>query len=394
MTPVLNKYLIKNGTVLSVFDGTEQKLDIRVADGIVTELAPSLAPNEGEEVIDASGLLLTTGWVDVHTHIGVIEPFRGTHLGLNPYDQTLTQGITYVLEPGTAGPQNYEEYRRDVRYRSDVRYRAFLNIARYGINVGVMDTTCAEDVDDAGAEAVYTRYRGELCGLKARIDAKFCFDSAYVMEHIRALADKLGVPMLIHAPRCDKSIEFVLSYLKAGDTLTHVFAGHTPLMKVVDENGALKRCVTEARERGVLFDLGHGTNAFSYKVAEDSWAGGFFPDTVSTDLWVNNYHGPCYNMAVVLTKLHGITGLSWTDLLRKVTVAPAEKYRLTDKALAIVPGALADITAFSLDKGTFVYEDSLGETRTFGEKLRVHFTCLGSKVYVNTRTDDLGKPAE
>ena len=373
-----------------MLDGTEENSDIRVVGGIVKEMGKDLIPSADEEVIDASGLMLTTGWVDVHTHIGVIEPFRGTHLGLNPYDQTLTQGVTYVLEPGTAGPDNFEEYRKDLRYRTDLRYRAFLSIAKYGINVGVMDTTCPEDVDDAGAEKVYNRYRSELCGLKARIDAKFCFDSAYVMDHMRALADKLGVPMLIHAPRCDKSIEFVLSYMKAGDTLTHVFAGHTPLMKVVDENGRLKKCVIEARERGVLFDLGHGTNAFSYKVAEDSWAGGFFPDTVSTDLWVNNYHGPCYNMATVLTKLHGITGLSWCDLLRKVTVDPVKKYGLTDKNLAITPGKIADFTAFSIDEGKFVYEDSLGETRSFSEKLRVHFTCLKDKVYVNTRTDDLG----
>ncbi len=387
---MLSDYIIKGGTILSVKDGSEAMADIRVRDGIIAEISSDLKPLAGEEVIDASGMLITTGWVDVHCHFGVVENGFGGGIGMNPYDTMLTQGVTYALDPGTAGPGNFEDYRRDVRFRSELRYRSFLNMGKWGINrEKIRDTEGPQDVDEELIKKVYKKYESELCGLKIRIDTKFCFDSAYMLEKTRKLADELGVNMLVHAPRCDKPIEYVLSYLRKGDILTHIYAGHTPLMKVVDENGALKPCVQDARDRGVLFDLGHGTNAFCYPVAEDSWNGGFFPDTISTDLWTANYHGPCYNMATVITKLRGVTGLPWLELLRKVTTAPVELYGLKDKSLDVKAGEMADFVVFSIDPGKYEYKDAFGESRIVKERLHVRYTCLNKSVYVNTRTDDV-----
>ena len=387
---MLKDYLIKNGTILSLTDGVKKQTDIRVKDGIICEIKPGLEAQTQEEVIDASGMTITVGWVDVHCHFGVVKNEFGGGIGMNPYETMLTQGVTYALDPGTAGPGNFEDYRRDVRYRSDLRYSSFLNMGTWGINrEKIRDTEGPQDVDPDLIRKVYKKYEKELCGLKIRIDTKFCFDSAYMLENTRKLADELGVNILVHAPRCDKPIEYVLSYLKKGDILTHIYAGHTPLMKVVDENGVLKPCVQEARDRGVLFDLGHGTNAFCYPVAEDSWNGGFFPDTISTDLWINNYNGPCYNMATVITKLRGVTGLPWSDLLKKVTVAPVTLYGIKDKALEIKEGDPADFVVFTIDTGKYEYKDAFGEPRIVNERLHVRYTCLKDKIYVNTRTDDV-----
>ena len=386
---MLKKYLIKNGTILSVLDGSEKKADILVESGIVKKIGADIVPDPDTEVIDAAGLTITTGWVDAHCHTGVVVNEVGPGIGMNPYDTVLTQGITYVIEPGTAGPGNYQKYREDLLYRTDLRYASYLNMGKWGINMDRKDTEGPEDVDEALVEEVFEKYRGEFLGLKIRIDTKFCFDSAYMLEHTRKLADKLGTGMLVHAPRCDKSIEYVLSYLKKGDVLTHVLAGHTPVMKAVDENGKLKPCIAEASARGVLFDLGHGTNSFCYDVAEDCWKGGFFPDTVSTDLWVKNYHGPCYNMATVLSKLRGVTKLPWLELLRKVTVAPVTLNGLKGKSLEIKEGELADMVAFSVDPGKYEYKDSFNAARIVNERLHVHYTCLGDKIYTNNRTDDI-----
>jgi len=386
---MLKKYLIQNGKILSVIDGSEVRADILVDHGIVKKISARIVPDAETEVIDAAGLTITTGWVDAHCHIGTVENTVGRGIGMNPYDAVLTQGVTFVIDPGTAGPENYQKYREDLLYRTDLRYVSYLNMGKWGINIGRKDTESIDDVDEASVERVFEKYRGEFLGLKIRIDSNFCFDSTYMLEHTRRLADKLGTGMLVHAPRCDKSIDYVLSYLKKGDVLTHVFAGHTPLMKAVDSDGKLKPCIAEACSRGVLFDLGHGTNSFCYEVAEDCWKGGFFPHTVSTDLWLNNYHGPCYNMAVVLTKLRGITKMPWVELLRKITIAPVMLNHLQGKALEIQEGQLADMTAFSIDPGKYRYGDSAAATRVFEERMHVHFTCLGEKVYRNTRTDDI-----
>ena len=87
--------------------------------------------------------------------------------------------------------------------------------------------------------------------------------------------------------------------MKKGDVLCHTLAGNSDVMKVVDEDGKIKQCVLDARERGVIFDLSHGTNAYSYDTAEAAWKAGFFTDTISTDLHGGNINGPVFNMGVL-----------------------------------------------------------------------------------------------
>ena len=99
------------------------------------------------------------------------------------------------------------------------------------------------------------------------------------MNQLRALGDELDMPIAVHAPRSRMGIGQVLSYLKQGDVLCHTLAGNSDVMRVIDDQGHVKPCVLEARERGVIFDLSHGTNAYSYDTAEAAWKAGFFTDT-------------------------------------------------------------------------------------------------------------------
>ena len=155
---------------------------------------------------------------------------------------------------------------------------------------------------------------------------------------------------------------------------------HT-VMKVIDENGNIKKSVLEARKRGVIFDLSHGTNAYSYETAEAAWKAGFFVDTISSDLHGGNINGPVFSLAAVLTKMRGLTGKPWSWILEKTIVQPVKLLKLTDKAVEVCEGMRADLTIYKIEEGQFTYLDSKKLERTFSEKITPCYTCIGDHVY-------------
>lgn len=374
---MLKQYLIKAGTVLSVRSGEQRRADIRVVNGVVRQICSDMAPMEHEEVINAAGMLITTGWVDSHCHVGV-DP---DGIGIKPMEYLLSQGTTYAVDAGTAGADTFELFRKLVRYRSDLQYRAYLNLGSTGMHDSRKDTERPEDIDTDAIAAVCAKYPKEILGLKIRIDPNFCFDPKYVLKQARMLADNLGLSVAVHAPRCPLPLETVLSYLVKGDVFAHTLAGIVPGMTIIDESGHLKTCVKEAQDRGVIFDLSHGTNQFSYKVAESAWKDGFVPAIISSDLHHSNIRGPVFNLAAVMTKIKGITNLDWLEIIRKVTVRPVELLGLEDKQLDIQIGAPADLTIFTVENGSFTYLDSTEQARTCTERLNVQYTCLNDYVY-------------
>ncbi|MBQ6452560.1 MAG: hypothetical protein IJJ29_11620 [Solobacterium sp.] len=378
---MLKKYIIKNGTLMSITDGAEKKADILVEDGKVTRIAENIeAP--GAEVFNAEGMYVTVGWLDAHCHFANFKP--GERGGINPEDDLLKQGVTYALDLGSLGPENYEDYREGILYRTDLKFMSYLNISRRGCGgtVNRTDFDSADDIDREAVIAMANKYRDELVGLKARIDDKFCFDPEYVMGELRSLADELDMKIAVHAPRSRIGIEKLLTYLKEGDVLCHTLAGNSDVMKVIDENGQIKPCVLEARDRGVIFDLSHGTNAYSYETAEAAWKAGFFVDTISSDLHGGNLHGPVFSLGVVMTKVRGLTGKPWYWILNKTIAEPVRLQHLKGKELEIREGIEADFTVFRVDNGEFEYLDSKKETRVFKEKLSPVYSCVGEKVFV------------
>lgn len=376
---MLDSYLIKNGTLVSILDGKEKKADILVERGIITRIGEEIEASE-MEVIDASGMYITIGWLEAHCHFTAI----GDRASIDPVDDLIRQGVTYALDLGTSGPANYEEFREPLLYRTDLRFRPYLYIGTYGARGSLgrgMDFEGPEDIKPELIKAVAEKYRSELMGLKARIDDKFCFDPDYVMKQLRKLGDELDMPIAVHAPRSRIGIDNLLPYLKKGDVLCHTLAGNSDAMKVIDENGNIKKSVLEARERGVIFDLSHGTNAYSYETAEAAWKAGFFVDTISSDLHGGNINGPVFSLAVVLTKMRGLTGKPWHWILNKTIAQPVRLSNLTDKALEVYEGMRADLTIYKIEEGQFTYLDSKKLERTFSEKITPCYTCIGDHVY-------------
>lgn len=373
---MLNSYLLKNGTLLSVTTGEEKKADILVKDGTIVKVQENIQDPAAEN-IDCTGMYITVGWIDSHCHFAKC----GEGVSLDVEKDVLSQGVSYAVDMGTLGPAHYAEYREKLLYRTNLHFRSFLNIGSWGAGNRPIDFEGPQDIEPEKVKEVATRYRSELLGLKARIDDKFCFDPVYVMGQLRALGDELNMRIAVHAPRSRIGIEKLLTYLKPGDVLCHTLAGNSDVMEVLNEDGTVKRAVLDAHERGVILDLSHGTNAYSYRTAEEAWKAGFFVDTISSDLHGGNINGPLYNFGNVLTKMRGLTGKPWYWILNKAIVEPVRLLQIPDKAVALAEGMTADITVFKIENGEFTMPDSKKEERTFKEKVVACYTCVGQNVY-------------
>lgn len=60
--------LIVNGQLVDGTGATARPSDVRIRDGRIAEIGENLAPQEGEQVIDAAGAVVAPGFIDSHTH--------------------------------------------------------------------------------------------------------------------------------------------------------------------------------------------------------------------------------------------------------------------------------------------------------------------------------------
>ena len=136
----------------------------------------------------------------------------------------------------------------------------------------------------------------------------------------------------------DRTYPDMLKRLRPGDIHTHMYA---PQFEIIEKDGTVAPFIWEARERGVLFDVGHGGVSFVFRNAIPAIKCGHIPFTISSDLYTNNIMGPVFSLLEVMNKFLNI-GLTLEDVLHKVTLAPAKL--LGKEELGVIKeGGIADI---------------------------------------------------
>lgn len=369
-----DRYLIKNASILNVSEGTYAQQDILICGGIIAEMGDSLSAT-ANTVLDAVGLVITPGWVDSHVHF-----FRDSerHIGVDPRKNLLPFGVTYAVEPGTSGANDFQQQKQNMGDCPDVDWKAYLNISKIGIPIYGLELTNMDNLNEADCVQMLQTEPYRLIGIKARINRNVCPDPIKVLRMGRKICDRTGLRFCLHATGCDLSTETILSYLGKGDTLTHCYAQTNS--GILDERGLILPCVQTARERGVIFDIGHGSSSFSFEVAQRAIRQGFLPDSISSDLHIANTSGPVYDMPTTLNKLLCL-GFPVEDVIRMVTATPAEKLGLTDKNLILEPGQRADLTAFRVEEGNYSFTDCCGITLPSSRRIVSAFTCVGNNIY-------------
>ncbi len=355
---------IRGAVVIDPAEELHDRRDIGIADGRIAAVEPRISPEEAEELVDASGKLVTPGWIDLHVHV-----YEGvSHFGV-PVDATcLARGVTTALDAGSAGAQTFGGFKKYILDVSATRVKALLNISLQGMlsrEVGEL-----EDIRWASVpRAIQTceQYRDDILGVKVRLSPDLVGPNGLEsLKRAREAAEAVGLPLMVHPNAAPFDMETLLAELRSGDVITHCF--HRSETGVLDPAGAVRPSVRQAVERGVHLDVGHGAGSFNFEVAEAAMRQGLSPHTISSDLHAYNVNGPVHDLATTASKFLCL-GLEMDDVIRMVTATPAETFNFGEALGSLKIGAPADLAIFDLVEGPVELRDAHGQTRVSQLKL-------------------------
>lgn len=368
--------LIKNGTVIDPSQGLHDKRDIAFSDGKVALVAESISDSQAMEIIDATGLIVTPGLIDLHVHV-----FPGaSHYGIEPDSSNVAKGVTTALDAGSAGARTFPAFRKHVLERAHTRLFALLNISAMGMispKIGELEDIRWADIQEAITSG--RENRDYIIGIKARLGhIQAANNDEEALKRAIQAADVLGGFVMIHVGGTSRPLEEMIRWLRPGDVVTHAYHGNTH--GILDDAGKLKDGFKEAQARGVIFDIGHGRGSFSFDVAEKAISQGFFPGNISSDIHVYNIEGPVHDQMTTISKfLH--LGLSLDDVIRLTTQSTAQAMGMDDHLGTLKTGAAGDATIMRHDEGKFKFTDSLDVSVEAKQKLNHVATVHDGKVY-------------
>lgn len=383
-----NTLVLKNGRVIDPSQGIDRITDVAFADGKVSALGDNLS---GSEQIDVSGMIVTPGLIDMHTHVY----WGGTSLGVDPDAFARKSAVSTCVDTGSAGPGNFPGFRKHVIEQSTARVLVYLHISFAGIYGFAKNIMLGESHDIrllAAREAVevINANRDIIIGVKVRI-GRHASGPAGIQPLDVALqvADETGLPLMAHIDEPPPSYEAVVSRLRGGDVLTHCFR---PFPNApVDGRGKIKPEVIAARERGVLFDIGHGMGSFSWKTARAMLAEGFMPDTISSDVHALCIEGPAYDQVTTLSKFLAL-GVPINDVIAASTINAAKALQRPELGTFKI-GAAGDASVLELRSGRFSLEDTRGDIVVAQERLFAAGLVIAGK-NVGTDAQPLAAAAE
>jgi len=356
--------LIRGGRVIDPAEGLDDVRDVRLAGGRVVAVGAGLSPAPGEDVLDARGLLVVPGLIDLHVHVF----YGASHYGVEADPHCLATGTTTVVDAGSAGALTFAAFRKYVIEEAETRILPFLNIGATGmLSADVGELEDLRFVDKGKAIETIEAHRGLIRGVKVRLSREVAGTNARAALAIaRETAEAARLPIMVHPSNTPMGLDEILGALRAGDVLTHCFHGREE--GVLDADGRVRPEVQRAVGRGVVLDVGHGRGSFSFAVAQRALAQDLRPHTISSDLHVYDVRGPVFDLTATMSKFLAL-GLTLPEVVGMTTEAPARALAEVGTLGTLRPGAAADVTLLRLETGSFAFSDSLGESVTAGERL-------------------------
>ncbi|HET9279425.1 MAG TPA: amidohydrolase/deacetylase family metallohydrolase, partial [Flavitalea sp.] len=340
--------LLKGGHVIDPKNKIDAQMDVAVTDGKIFQVAKDIPAKNAKKVIDVRGLYVTPGIIDMHVHVfngADVDGYIANALtSLPPDGFTFRAGVTTVVDAGSSGWKNFRLFKKQTIDKSQTRVLALLNIVGNGM-VGRFEEQDVNDMNSEQAAYMIKRlFPDIIVGIKA---AHFWGDFTQVDRAVQA-GKIANVPVMVdfgeHQP--PNSIEALfMQHLRPGDIFTHTFSyGPAVRETVVDDSGKVKPFIFEAQKRGIIFDVGHGGGAFSWRQAVPSMQQGFRPNVISTDLHAESMNGGMKDMSNVMSKFLNM-GMSLQDVILRSTWNPANVIKRTDVGHLSV-GTEADIAVF------------------------------------------------
>ncbi len=369
--------LLKGGHVIDPKNAISERMDVAVAGGRIATVAKDIPTSQAQKTVDVSGLYVTPGLIDIHVHV---YPSHD-HYGLLADAHSFSSGVTTMVDAGSMGGADFCDFKCRVIDQSKTRVLAFLNIVDIGMG-GDFEQDVGRMEPELAARTAH-EYPEWIVGIKC---AHYWTWQPWDEHHRpwdnvdRALqaGELCHKPVMVDfwpRPPERSYADLILLKLRPGDIHTHVFAQQFPIL---DHDGRVNQILLQARERGVIFDLGHGAGSFWFRNAVPAIQQGFLPDSIGTDLHTGNVNGTVVNMQNVISKLLNM-GVTLEDLIMRATVAPARAIGRPELGNLDL-GAGADIAVWRLREGHFGFTDC-GKARMTGtQRLECVLTMRGGEV--------------
>ena len=378
--------VIKGAEVLDPSQNLRAKRDIGIRFGAVELLAPDIPADKADKVLNAAGRIATPGLIDLHAHV---FPY-GSAIGI-PADELIPfQASTTLVSAGDAGANNIAAFRRYVLPQTRARLFAFVHIAVHGLAgfpVAELYNIDFAQVDLA-AKAI-AENADIVLGAKVRMSDNVI--AKHGLEPLRRAilaCERSGVPakVMCHIGGVETAelMSQILDTLRAGDILTHAFSGVPNIggkFTNIVQDGKLLPAALAAKQRGVVFDVGHGGGSFDYTVAEAAIAQGAGPDVISSDVHVFSANTPGVPyLTNVMSKFLNL-GFTLEQVVAMATAAPAKVINRTAKLGTLQIGAPADISLLELVEGPVEFVDTRANKRSGRVQIKPAGVVIGGVPY-------------
>lgn len=352
---------------------TNEPLEIGIKNSKIAEVGQEVL-STAKEILDVKGQFISAGWIDSHVHC-----YEKMNLYYDYPDEIgVKTGVTSVIDAGSSGEHNITEF-YELAKKAKTNIFALMNISKFGI-VEQDELADLEKINEANNIARINELSDFIIGIKARMSKTVVGENNIIpLEMAKKLQSKFErLPLMVHIGSAPPKLDEILERLDSRDIVTHCYNGK--LNGILDESGNVKDFVWDAYNRGIIFDIGHGTDSFNFNVAKEAVKEGLFCQTISTDIYHRNREsGPVYDLSTTLEKMLSL-GFTLEKVIEMVTTNPAEVFNLTTKGKLEV-GMDADLTIFSVENRTKTLIDSNQNELTVAEILNPTSCVVAGNVY-------------
>ena len=375
--------VIKGGHVIDPKNNIDEVMDVAVKDGKIALIAKAIDEKEGAQVVNATGLYVTPGLIDIHVHV-----FNGTYLdqqymngpnAIPPDGFTFRVGVTTVVDAGCPGWRTFPEFKKQTIDISQTRVLAFLNIVGEGMRGGPFEQNL-KDMDPKLTSDFALQNSKYIVGIKLAHYSGRDWTPVKLAEEAGRIAN---IPIMVDLGGATPalSLDTLFSQIfRPGDIFTHCYAqlGASRESLVNTETGKVRPFALEARKKGVIFDVGYGGISFAYSQAIPAMKNGFFPDAISTDLHIGSMNGAMKDMLNTMSKFLAM-GMDLKNVINASTWKPAQIIKREELG-NLSAGTEADIAILNLRNGKFGLFDYTGYKIEADKKLECEMTIRAGKI--------------
>jgi dihydroorotase len=374
--------VIKDGRVIDPKNNIDAVMDIAIKDGKIMQVAKNIDSKQATQVVNAKGLLVTPGLIDIHSHnFWGTEPdhqYENGNLALPPDGFTFRNGVTTVVDAGSSGWRTFPTFKAQTIDVAKTRVLAFLNIVGEGMRGGYEQNT--NDMDARMSAIVAKRYKDFIVGFKvAHYEGP---EWTPVDRAVEAGKQAGNIPVMIdfggNTPPLSIE-ELFMKHLRPGDIFTHCFGQLASREYIVDvQANKVKPFVWAAQKRGIVFDVGYGGISFAFSQAIPAIKEGFYPNSISTDIHVGSMNNAMKDMLTTMSKFMAM-GMDLKSVITASTWNPAKQIKHEELGNLSI-GSGADIAILNVREGKFGLFDYTGFRISADKRLECEMTIRDGKI--------------